>query len=122
MPNVAVITPADISEDHVTALFAIFAGRTLADMAGRLADESHWDMYRTPEGFERLAQVNPLRAAFDHGEIPGDDLADAKRAQFTRVASAMAQLEAEGWTQATAEAALEAHGGQPAKVFAAVTA
>jgi hypothetical protein len=86
------------------ALRLIANGKTAAELAGRAADPSCYDHYRTAAGLR--AHMGEHLAKFITHLVPGDDLASEMTAFDDRLASAMAELEGLGWTQESARAAL----------------
>jgi len=85
------------------ALRLIANGKTAA-MAARAANPSAYDHYRTAAAFR--AHVGDDLAKFFTHLVPGNALAAETAAFDARLASAMAELEAEGHTPETARAAL----------------
>lgn len=112
-----------VPDEDVTALFAIFVGHGPGWMAARLADDSHWDQFRTPEALaERDAACGFGPGIREYiGDVPGGELAESKRARFAREVEAVSRLTAAGWTQEKAAVALDSNDGQARRVLATVT-
>ena len=113
-PDLVPATPAEQPSDgdRELALIWIMGGRTSADAASAaartLGEISYWVARRTAETLSADEQL--VRCL----EVMLDELAAERAAAAPRLALAMAELEAQGWTQDSAREAISANGGQAA--------
>jgi hypothetical protein len=89
-------------DDRHTALCWIMGGRTSADAAARVGTISGWVARRTAGGLQLDASERTVR----YLEVMLDELAAERAAAAVTLARVIAELEAEGFTQETARAAL----------------
>lgn len=87
---------------HEDALRMIASGKTAAELAGRAADPSSYDHYRSLDALRAWAGADLAKWM----TRAGDDLAAEMAAFDARLAVAMAALEGDGWTPGEARAAL----------------
>ncbi len=90
-------------DDRFTALAWIAGGRTSADATARIGSITGWVARRIAGGLELQSADE---ATVRYLEVILDELAAERLARAEALASDMAELEADGWTQESARAAL----------------
>jgi hypothetical protein len=105
-------SPAPSLDDMTEALLVIFTGGTSETQAALAADSARWDRYRTADDTSLYSMGARLAG------ITCAEYAARRQARAGRVLTAITALEAAGWTQAKAAAALAACDGNAREILA----